>query len=242
MRTETRASGVAIVLLTLPSWAQEFHPDIPRAWDDKAVERLEVPLAQRDRSPRYMSAEEYYKLKVRPIYRSYPVYAKGREPAGYLDSLKQKEPEIVLDFSRLHTKEDWIAAGKLVFESDTRFFPARAQTADDIPYPASTISKDGMLPGVVRYYIREKGVLELGTNSCSRCHTRQMPDGSFLEGAQGIQIAPRSEVLRHKQDTPEQLRLRVNNWWIWFGAPWVMSREEFETHPEEHALASAVTC
>jgi hypothetical protein len=34
-----------------------------------------------------MSAEEYYKLKVRPIYRSYPVYAKGREPAGYLETI-----------------------------------------------------------------------------------------------------------------------------------------------------------
>ena len=77
MRVKTRATGLAVVLLTLPCSAQEFHPDIPRAWDDKAVEALEVPLAQRDRSPRYMSAEEYYKLKVRPIYRSYPLYCKG---------------------------------------------------------------------------------------------------------------------------------------------------------------------
>ena len=53
--------------------AQEFHPEIPKAWDDAEVERFEVPLAQRDRSPRYMSSENYYKLKVRPIYRSYPV-------------------------------------------------------------------------------------------------------------------------------------------------------------------------
>src|SRR5579862_4843482 len=72
--------------------AAEFHPDIPKAWDDEAVATMEVPLAERDRSPRYMSAEEYYKLKVRPIYRSYPAYAKGREPAGYIESLKQRDP------------------------------------------------------------------------------------------------------------------------------------------------------
>lgn len=100
-----------------------------------------------------------------------------------------------------------------------------------------------MLPGfALRYYIREKGVLENGTNACAGCHTRQMPDGSFWAGAQGILIPPRAGVLRAKQETPEQLRLRVNNWWIWFGAPWVMSREEFEAHGEEFRLGSAAAC
>jgi hypothetical protein len=90
-----------------------------------------------------MSAEEYYKLKVRPIYRSYPAYAKGREPAGYLDSLKQKDPEIIFDPSELHTKEDWIAAGKLVFESATKFRPAREEPAEaDVPFPVSVPQSD----------------------------------------------------------------------------------------------------
>jgi hypothetical protein len=44
-----------------------FHPDIPRAWDDQAVATMELPLAERDRSPRYMTSAEYYALKVRPI-------------------------------------------------------------------------------------------------------------------------------------------------------------------------------
>jgi Di-haem oxidoreductase, putative peroxidase len=245
VRLNTRATGFAILSLALTCSAQEFHPDIPRAWDDKAVESLEVPLAQRDRSPRYMSAEEYYKLKVRPIYRSYPVYVKGREPAGYIEALKQKDPEIIFDPSKLHTKEDWIAAGKLVFEADTRFSPARALTVDDIPLPASTVSKDGMLPGFgFRYYLRKKGVLETGINSCAGCHTHVMPDGSFWEGAQGILNPPRAAVLAAKQMNPEELRRRVNNWWINVGAPWVMSREEFEAQytPEEYALELAVHC
>jgi hypothetical protein len=219
-----------ILSLTLTGSAQEFHPDIPKAWDDKAVEALEVPLAQRDRSPRYMRAEEYYKLRVRPIYRSYAVYVNGREPVGYLESLKQKDPEIVFDPSKLHTKEDWIAAGKLVFESDTTFFPARAPTLDGIPFPASAISKDGTVPFGVRYYIREKGVPETGSNACAGCHTRVMPDGSLWEGAQVILNPPRAAILRAKQENSEQLRRRLNNAWINFGAPWVMSREEFEVH------------
>src|SRR5262245_43638397 len=89
---------------------QPFQPKIPRAWDDREVAAFQVPLAQRDRSPRFLTSKEYYALKVRPIYRTYPVYAPGREPAGYMESLKQKEPEIVVDPSMLRTKEDWIRA------------------------------------------------------------------------------------------------------------------------------------
>jgi hypothetical protein len=69
---------------------------IPKAWDDKEVAEFEMRLARADGSPHYMMAKEYYVLTVRPIYRSYPVYAPGREPAGYIESLKQKEPEIIL--------------------------------------------------------------------------------------------------------------------------------------------------
>jgi len=117
---------VGFVILSIvgtAAFGQTFHPDIPRAWDDKAVEGFEVPLAQRDRSPRYMTAEEYYALKVRPIYRSYPAYVEGKEPAGYIESLKQKEPEIIFDASKLRTKEDWIQAGKIVFEAENSFSP-----------------------------------------------------------------------------------------------------------------------
>ena len=44
--------------------------------------------------------------------------------------------------------------------------------------------KDGSLP-FYRYVIREKGKVEIGVNSCGMCHTRVMPDGSALKGAQG---------------------------------------------------------
>lgn len=67
-----------LFLLACSSEAQEFHPNIPKSWGDKEVEGFEVPLAQRDRSPRYMSSAEYYKLQVLRIYRSYPALCKGR--------------------------------------------------------------------------------------------------------------------------------------------------------------------
>ena len=236
------AGVVCCVILTV-AWlcpAQDFHPDIPRAWDSKAVEGLEVPLSQPDRSPRYLTAEQYYKLRVRPIYRSYPAYAKGQEPAGYLQSLKEKEPEIVFDAAKLRTREDWIAAGKLVFESEIKFFSAKEQpAADEVDWP---VSKDGVLPSFVpgfRYYVRTKGVLEAGINSCSGCHTRLMPDGSFLEGAQGSVDRPVSakRVRQAREATPETTHRRLDRHWTNYGVPWVMSREEFEAHDTTEEFA-----
>jgi hypothetical protein len=81
--------------------AQALRPEIPRVWDGEEAERFEVPLALRERSPRYMTSREYSALKVRPICRTCPVYAPGREPAGYIESLKQKEPGIIFDPSQI---------------------------------------------------------------------------------------------------------------------------------------------
>ena len=55
--TSLTAASLAVFFAT-SALAQSFHPEIPKAWDNKAVAGLELPLAQRDRSPRYMSAAE----------------------------------------------------------------------------------------------------------------------------------------------------------------------------------------
>jgi len=214
----------------VPCAAQEFQPTIPKAWDDKAVEGFEVPLAQRDRTPRHLTAEQYYALKVRPIYRSYPAYAKGREPEGYMESLMQKEPEIIFDPSKLHTKEDWINAGRIVFDADILFRPApkTQPSAGETPWP---VGSDGVLAQFVpgfRYYIRKKGVLEAGVNSCANCHTRIMPDGSIFEGGQGIPNSPSPRARIRNLLTPEALRQRAVTAWINYGAPWVMGQEAYQ--------------
>lgn len=242
MQTKTCFTASAILALARLSVAQDFHPEIPKAWDDKEVAHFETPLAQRDRSPRYMTAKEYYALKVRPVYRWYPRYPAGREPAGYLESLKQKEPEIIFDASRLRTKEDWIQAGKLVFESDTLFRPAgEGGGGRRGGAPPNGLASDGSFSGLFpgrRYYVRNKGVLEVGSNSCAECHTRVMPDDSLLEGAQG-NAAPMGaalnnrgrggfEEIRPREATPEVLSGLRESAWIAFGAPWIMSKEAFQ--------------
>ena len=37
----------------------------------------------------------------------------------------------------------------------------------------------------VKYVIRKKGKVEVGMLACGTCHTRVMPDGAVVKGAQG---------------------------------------------------------
>ena len=92
--------------------AAVFHPNIPRTWEDASVLTLEVPLANPKFSPIHISEAEYYRLPERTIYRSYPVYHPDREPAGYMEWLKDREPEIAFDPVGLKTRADFIAAGR----------------------------------------------------------------------------------------------------------------------------------
>ena len=48
---------VGATLLITTGGAQGYKPLIPRTWDDAAVESFHLPLAQRDRSPRFMRAD-----------------------------------------------------------------------------------------------------------------------------------------------------------------------------------------
>src|SRR5262245_58058812 len=98
-RSAATLVGLAILLAAgyAQSPAPAYKPDIPRTWDEQALSDLEVPLAVSSQSPKHISVEEYYRLPVRPIYKSYPFYRSDREPAGYADWLRQQEPVIFWD-------------------------------------------------------------------------------------------------------------------------------------------------
>ncbi|WP_263353426.1 c-type cytochrome [Acidicapsa acidisoli] len=190
--------SVATFWVFLHAPAQEkrsrFEPSIPRVWDDEAIATLEVPLANPMGSPRHISSDYYYRIPVRPIYKSYPVYAPGHEPPNYMEWLRQQDPEVLWDESaykpNLSSREDWIAAGRIVFNTPIYYTTHRIVSMDDVRnpkwYQATGVpgAKDGTVP-FVRYVIRKKGEVELGDFACGFCHTRVMPEGSVLEGVQG---------------------------------------------------------
>jgi hypothetical protein len=94
LRNLTLAVVVATAISTTAAsiGAQNGSP-VPRMWNDDEVAGLEVPLSHATFSPKHVSAEYYYQIPIRPIFRSYAVYGPGREPAGYFESLQQKDPE-----------------------------------------------------------------------------------------------------------------------------------------------------
>ena len=180
---------------------------IPRTWDDAAVATHEVPLADPAASPKHVSSDYYYRIPVRAIYKGYPVYAPGREPAGYLDWLKQQEPVIVWDDKGnappLQSDADWIRAGEIVFDAPTG---GRANIAlEDVRNPnwleatKAPVAEDGTLPWF-QYIVRGKGEVTLSGSGCAFCHTRVMTDGSIIKGAQGNLPVQRAVAFRWRAE------------------------------------------
>jgi hypothetical protein len=161
---------------------------IPKVWDASELASFELPLAHPEASARHVSPDYYYRIHERPIYKSYPIYAPGKEPAGYTQWLEKQDPEIVFDASKLKTDADWIRAGEIVFDAPIGYGATfkLSQVKDPKWYERLGVSltKHGIMP-FSRYVIRKKGVVEVGSGSCLMCHARVMPDGTLLKGAQG---------------------------------------------------------
>jgi hypothetical protein len=214
--------------------AQNGTPAIPRTWDDDAVAALEVPLANPDFSPRHVTADYYYRTPVRPIYRTYPVYPPDKEPPGYIESLRQLEPEIVFDPTTLRTEADWIRAGELVFDAPISFESLETTPArfpEFYERSGVLLAADGTLP-YKRYVVRKKGAVELGNLSCGQCHTRVMPDGTVVKGAQGnfpegffFAARPRRGIQngRSAKEVLARVRSTVRRQ---YGAPWIQPPPE----------------
>ena len=123
------------------------------------------------------------------FYKSYPVYHPDREPAGYMEWLRKQEPAIAFDPSTLKTREDWVKAGEMVFNAPTSHNPVFF-SAENLRDPSfykkagMPVAKDGTIP-FARWVVRKKGEVELGSMGCGTCHTRVMPDGTVVPGAQG---------------------------------------------------------
>ena len=164
------------------------QPLVPKAWDARELASFELPLVRADRSAQHAAPEYYYRLAVRPIYKSYPIYAPGHEPAGYMEWLAQQEPEIAFDPSRLQSDADWVAAGEAVFDAPfgygATFKVAGVRDRGWYERNQIPVTRDGVMP-FSRYVIRKKGLVEVGSGSCLMCHARVMPDGTLLKGAQG---------------------------------------------------------
>jgi hypothetical protein len=164
------------------------QPQVPRAWDEAALSSFELPLVNAGASAHHVSPDFYYRIPIRPIFKSYPIYEPGREPQGYRAWLEQQEPEIAFDASRLQSDADWIRAGEAVFDAPVGYGATfrLSQVRDRAWYERNQVpvTRDGIMP-FSRYVVRKKGTVEVGSGGCLMCHARVMPDGRLIKGAQG---------------------------------------------------------
>lgn len=217
--------GSALVLAGCAAAAMgtSYRPEMPRTWADSAVASFELPLAEPEFTPDHVSEAYYYALPERVIWKTYPIYHPDREPEGYRDSLARLEPEVLFDAVSLTTEREWTEAGAHVFRApiayDQLVRPRDVVDADWYEENDLGLTSEGTFPWA-RWVIREKETLEVTNLSCANCHTRLMPDGSVIEGAQGNFPFERVTAWRIRQgDTPPQVVRGFGS--LLAGTPWI---------------------
>lgn len=176
------------VILAATLSAQDQAPAIPRTWEQQRLDTFELPNALTNAPAQHVDADYYYSIPATTLFRTYPVYHPDHEPEGYFESLGKRAPVRTFDPQTCESDEDWRRAGELVFHWPIALSEVTPQSrerfARNTRRSAVPATKDGILPFRV-YVVREQGKVEIGNLSCAMCHTRVMPDGGIIIGAQG---------------------------------------------------------
>lgn len=214
-------TALTILLVSLLGFEQV--QELKRIWTEEALKDWELPLANAQYSPQPVSEKFYYALPERVIYKTYPVYHPDYEPKGYQEWLRQQEAEIVFDPAKLKSEEDWIKAGELLFDYPIDSLGAIID-ADDVndpefyKYSEMPLTPEGIMP-FARWIVSAKGKVYLGNLSCGMCHTKVMPDGSLLKGAQGSFPGDKAFAFNlGKEPVPENAVKSITR--FLFGSPW----------------------
>lgn len=229
----------------------QFKPDIPKVWDLEKIQTMHLPYPDTAAKIIPVSEEYYYQLPERVSYKTYPFYMPGREPKGYYEYLSKLDPIINFKEEELKTEADWIKAGELIYNLPQTFYPLDSMV-EMLPalgksWQANGVQTDdnGVIP-FIQISVRKKGRVELGIFSCGMCHTRLMPDGALMKGAQGnfrfdkfLWALIRSEFERKKmpqaarQQFVKDVIMRLSN------APWIKhhSQEDWKSKNMDEQIA-----
>ncbi|HKE22575.1 MAG TPA: hypothetical protein VKB88_09315, partial [Bryobacteraceae bacterium] len=119
-----RRSAQLFLTVCSAALAADVAPEPPpRTWIVADIQRGTIPPPVRRATVTPIGADYYYRIPERVMFRRYPVYASGREPAGYLERLSHVDPEVTFDLRKLRTTDDWIRAGQEVFRYPIGLFP-----------------------------------------------------------------------------------------------------------------------
>ena len=163
--------------------------EAPRIWDDKALNDWATPIAALNVRPGHYTAAEYYTVPADNL-KTYPVFHPDKEPPGYWEWLQKQKSEPLVDAGKIRTREDWISAGKVAFESlDNVNFrtsdPEKIRRARDVKsYEGVWTQQDGSLL-YQRWVVTPTGI-QLSMSGCTGCHARVLPDGQVLWAASQV--------------------------------------------------------
>jgi hypothetical protein len=182
---------VLLALVGVTGLFSFFAGGIPKAWDMAQVKSMHLPFADSTATLEFVSEEEYYKLPVRTVFKTFPFYMPGTEPPGYYDSLRNLDPVILFKEENIRTEAEWTRAGELIYDMPMNYTIIDSNMLKLLPAMAAQWRAAGIFPdkkGIIPFVsisVREKGKIEFGSESCGMCHSKQMPDGRLLKGAQG---------------------------------------------------------
>ena len=205
----------------------------PRIWDDRPLQDWAIPVAKM--RPKHYTEAEYYAAPADNL-RSYPVYHPDREPSGYLDSLRSRGPQPLLELGKARTREEWIEVGSRVWDeldlvqvrtSDARIIDYVRSREALKKYPVRT-TKDGILFDF-RWVVDKGGELKLSVRECSACHSRVTASGTVIAGSQGNfpppPAAPMSNfmfsVFSIPKEPGEEAATPAEGAYAQWGVPWL---------------------
>ena len=175
-------------LLLLATGSFLWNPSgIPVTWDLESIKHFHLPPPDSTVKVHYAPKAYYDSLPDHVIVKTFPYYIREFEKPGYLDSIRNLEPEVVFDPSNLKTQQDWIKAGELVFNWPVAYTPFDGKesklTKKDFDVTGK-ITREGIYP-FSSYVVTEQGKIQIGSMSCASCHTRVTDSGDVITGAQG---------------------------------------------------------
>jgi hypothetical protein len=166
--------------------AYTWRPEIPRVWDEAALDGWATPLAGLGKAPTHLSAAEYYSIPEENL-RSYPLYMPDREPPGYFERLQNLGPQPLIEPEKLVTQADWIAAGERVFLDSVVLKTldpqviAMARSEEAMRARGTGPLPNGTINGL--RWVPTKDGLAVGLTNCSACHLLYLPDDTPVPGA-----------------------------------------------------------
>jgi hypothetical protein len=156
---------VSLTLLTILIATLSFNSskvsEIPKAWDIEKLYSMHLPLPDTSIELEPVSEEYYYALPQRVAYKAYPFYMPGKEPEGYYESLREKEPEVIFDASDIKTENDWIKAGEIIYDMHEVYQVMDSAFLKSLPDLEKhwrkfvPVTKDGIIP-FLSIVVREK--------------------------------------------------------------------------------------